>query len=117
MFCVDASIFLSAAHGNEIASERSKKFLEALQLEETKIFIPEIVIVEIASWLFRATKEATRVNELIEALRATPNLTFVPISGQLIDLAVDIVIKTGLKAADAIYVALAYAALTLYFGW
>jgi len=107
MFCLDASVILSAARGSEINSGRSRAFLEFIRREEAKVFLPEIVIPEIASGLVRATKSGVFGDKFVTALRAIPNFSFVPVDSSISNLAVQVIQKTALRSADAIYVALA----------
>ncbi|HEX9721731.1 MAG TPA: type II toxin-antitoxin system VapC family toxin [Candidatus Paceibacterota bacterium] len=108
MFCVDASVFLSAAKGDEPYSKQSKGFLDSVESEGHKMLVPEILIPEVASGLFRATKNSKFSLEFVGALRGLPNCTFVPVDGRLADRAAKIICETGLRGADAIYVALAF---------
>lgn len=107
MFCIDASVIISAAHGGEPYSERSKAFLDKVRSKRLKVFLPEIAIPEIASGLFRATKRADFSLEFISSLRLVPNFSFVPLDSRLANLAAEVAVKTYLRSADAIYVALA----------
>jgi len=108
MFCLDASVILSAARGSEIHSERSRTLLEFIRKEEAKVFLPEIIIPEIASGLMRATKSAVFSDKFVTALRAIPNFTFVPVDSLISNLAVRVIRETALRSADAIYVALSW---------
>ena len=107
MFCIDASVIISAAHDTEIYSEASQEFLSRLREEKLKAFLPELVMPEIASGLLRATKNVKFAYEFVDSLRAIPNFAFVPLDRTLSDAAVNVIIATGLKGADAVYVALA----------
>lgn len=107
MFCLDASVIISAAKGDETDSAHSKDFLNFLKRRNAQVFLPELALVEIASGLTRATKRADFVREFIIALRTIPNFIFVPVDSRLADLAANAVIDTGLRSADAVYVALA----------
>src|SRR5687768_12563208 len=107
MYCIDASVLLSAARGTEKYSEQSKNFLDTIRQKQQKIFLPEIVLPEIASGLIRATKDESFTQSLVDSLKDIPNFSFVPVDGKLSDIAVEVIIKTHLRGADAIYVALA----------
>lgn len=108
MFCVDASVFLSAAKGDEPYSKESKGFLDSVEREGYKILAPEILIPEVASGLMRATKDPDFSLEFVSALRGLPNCTFVPVDGRLADTAAKVIFETALRGADAIYVAVAF---------
>ncbi len=106
MFCIDASVLISAARGTEPSSEQSQKFLKNVREERHNVFLPAIVLPEVASGLMRATKRPDVVEDFILALRAIPNFVFVPIDDRIASRAVDIITATALRSADALYVAL-----------
>ncbi|MBI3335622.1 MAG: PIN domain-containing protein [Candidatus Portnoybacteria bacterium] len=80
----------------------------AIEEREERVFLPEIVIPEVASGLFRATKDGDFVSRYLRSLRSVPNFSFVAIDSHLADLAVWLITKTGLRGADAMYAALAF---------
>lgn len=108
MFCIDASVIISAARGGETHSGRSKAFLDGVRRDHLKVFLPEIAIVEVASGLFRATKDAAFSTAFAQSLRVIPNFSFVSMDSRLTDRAVEVIGHTGLRSADALYVALAF---------
>lgn len=108
MFCIDASVIISAARGTEADSNRSIEFLNTIRQERQRVFLPEIAITEVASGLFRATKDAPFSKTFTDTLRAVPNFIYISVDRRLTDSAVSIICKTGLRSADALYVALAY---------
>ncbi len=44
MFCIDASVIISAARGTEADSDRSIAFLDTIRKERQRVFLPEIAI-------------------------------------------------------------------------
>jgi predicted nucleic acid-binding protein len=54
MFCIDASVIISAASPKEPYFSQSKDFLAQIREKDLKVFLPEIIIPEITSGLFRA---------------------------------------------------------------
>lgn len=111
MYCIDASVIISAQLPHERHHTKSRDFLEQLAVKEMRIFLPEILIPEITSGLFRVTGKINFVSEYTASLRAIPNFSFVPIDSHLSNLASWIILKTGLKGADSLYTAVAF-----YFG-
>ncbi len=108
MFCIDASVIISAARGGEHFSDRSKAFLDMIRRDRLKAFLPEIAIAEVASGLFRATHNASFSTAFAQSLRTIPNFSFVAMDSHLTDRAVEVIGHTGLRSADALYVALAF---------
>lgn len=107
MFCVDASVMVSAARGGERHSAASAHFLSRVKAENLKVFLPELAVPEIASGLMRATKNAPFVRAFTGGVRNVPNFSFVALDSNLSNLAVTVIAETGLRGADAVYVALA----------
>jgi len=108
MFCIDASVIISAARGGEVGSARSIAFLDTIRRERQRVFLPEIAITEVVSGLFRATKDAPFSKTFADTLRSVPNFICISVDRRLADRAVAVICKTGLRSADALYVALAH---------
>lgn len=108
MLCIDASVIISAARGGEPSSDRSRTFLDTMRRDRLKAFLPEILITEVTSGLFRATKNAPFSVAFARSLRTIPNFSFVTMDSRLTDRAVEIIGQTGLRSADALYAALAF---------
>jgi len=108
MFCIDASVIVSAANPKDFYFAQSKKFLAQIREKGLKVFLPEIIIPETTSGLLRAIGDQKAVYELALSFRNVPNFSFVVVDSRLANLASWIICKTGLRGADAIYVALAY---------
>mgnify|MGYP001585094757 CR=1 FL=1 len=109
MFCIDASVIISAARRGETDSDQSILFLDTIRKERQRVLLPEIAITEVTSGLFRATKDAPFSKMFADALRAVPNVICIAVDRRLTDSAVQIICRTGLRSADALYVALALA--------
>ena len=108
MYCIDASVILSAARGTEAHSQESQRFLDELKQGQQKVFLPEIVFPEIASGIMRATKNTPFARAFVAALRDIPNFSFVPVDRTMSIAAVEVIMRTALRGADALYVALAW---------
>jgi predicted nucleic acid-binding protein len=87
---------------------QSKQFFATVAREGQKLFLPEIVLPEIASGLMRATANESLTRDFIDALRGLPNVSLVPVDRKLSMRAVNVILATSLKSADALYVALAF---------
>jgi len=108
MYCIDASVIVNSLMEKESYCSQSKAFLNMVQHKGIKIFLPEIIIPEITSGIFRATKDEDFAFQFAKNLRAIPNFSFVSVDGRLADLASWIICKTNLKGVDAVYVALVF---------
>lgn len=108
MFSLDASVIISAASPKEPYFYKSKGFLTQIRERDLKVFLPEIIIPEVTSGLLRAIGDSKIVYELALSFRSIPNFSFVTVDSRLANLASWVICQTGLKASDAIYVALAF---------
>lgn len=108
MFCIDTSVIISAASPKEPYFSKSKDFLTQIRERDVKVFLPEIIIPEITSGLFRAIGDSKIAYELALSFRNVPNFSFVTVDSRLANLASWVICKTGLKSGDAIYIALAF---------
>jgi len=108
MFCIDASVIISAANIKEPYFSQSKDFLTRIREKDLKVFLPEIIIPEITSGFLRAIDDSKVAYELALSFRDISNFFLVAIDSKLANLASWVVCKTNLKGADAIYIALAF---------
>ena len=107
MYCVDASVIVSAALGSEHHSERSRMFFTQALEANAKFLVPEFTVPEIASATLRATQKKLAVYHFIKFFRNLDQFLFVSVERLLSDRATGIVLETGLRPGDALYVALA----------
>ena len=108
MFCIDASVILSAVKNTELHLLQSKKFLAGVIQDAQKVFLPEIVLPEVTSGFVRATGNEVLISQFVENLRSIPHFSFVAVDSTLSNLTVNVILQTHLRASDAVYVALAY---------
>lgn len=108
MYCIDSSVIVNSLMEKEPYFNQSKTFLTMVEEKRLKTFLPEIVIPEITSGILRSTKDENFAFQFAKNLRAISNFSFVPIDTKLANLASWVICKTGLKSADAIYIALAF---------
>lgn len=108
MYCIDASVIVNSQLEREPHHNQSKAFLIMVEEKNLRVFLPEIVIPEITSGILRATMDEDFAFQFVNNLRSISNFLFVPVDSKLANLASWIICKTGLKGADAIYIALAF---------
>lgn len=92
MFCIDASVIVSAVRTTEQGSKQSNLFLKRLQDEGAKAFLPEIAVAEVAAGLARATKRPDASYTFAVGLRNMSNFSFVAVDARLADLAAAIAV-------------------------
>ena len=107
MYTIDASVHVSALSPAEASSTTSQAFLALIQRQQTSLFCPTLLLVEVAAAVGRAIGNADRAIELAIALRGWPNQTLVPLDEALAEHAVALSANTRLRGADAVYAAVA----------
>jgi predicted nucleic acid-binding protein len=102
---LDASVFVAALSPSETHHDRARGLMEGHS--DVEVFIvPALFRVEvIAAFSRRGEDEA--LLELVEALICGPRFHAVPMDKPLLDRATMVAKKAGLRAYDAVYVALA----------
>ena len=107
MYCIDASVLVSAIRIHERDSKSCIALLEKILTEETIVYLPEIALVEIVSAMVRATGNATFARSIAKAFRSLSNYVFLPVDRELADFTTEIIMRTNLRSGDAMYVAVA----------
>ena len=102
---VDASLFVSALSPAETHHQAARRLL-AEHPKEEPLRVPALFRLEVLSALARRGRPAPLLETVDAIVNAAPFLT-VPVSGELIERAVSVARTAGLRAYDAIYVALA----------
>ena len=91
----------------EANSASSRAFLALVQREQTPLFCPTLLLVEIAAAVTRALGDARRAVALAAALRGWSNQALVPLDEVLASRAADLAATAVLRGADAVYAAVA----------
>jgi len=104
---IDASVWVSALDATDEFSARSREFLEAASKRNHRLEIPAHAPIEIACALARRLQDARRARDLAARLLRTPGLQMHSLTAELLEKAGFLGTDTFLRAADAIYAALA----------
>jgi predicted nucleic acid-binding protein len=75
--------------------------------ENRQVYLPEIVLAEIAAAISRGTGQMALALRLTAALRRVPYFQFVAVGRDLGDLAAEIAASYQIRGCDAVYAALA----------
>ena len=102
---LDASVFISACSPTESHHAVARALLDA-QPEARAFLVPAIFRLEVLAGLARRGESAAYL-ETIDALITGPRYYACPLDGDLLERAVRIACKAGLRAYDAVYAALA----------
>jgi predicted nucleic acid-binding protein len=107
MYVIDASVHVADARPQEPDHEAARALLARVAAEDVDVFLPEILLAEIAAGISRGTGQIELAHRLAAALRRVPQFHFVPVERTLGDLAAEMAAAYQIRGWDAIYVALA----------
>ncbi|MGA8052707.1 MAG: PIN domain-containing protein [Burkholderiales bacterium] len=104
---VDASVWVGAADASDTFSVSSRGFLAELAARSLAIDMPALARVEVACALARRLRDGERARQLTEVMLRSPLITLHAMDAALVDTAVVEGTRASLRAADAVYAALA----------
>jgi predicted nucleic acid-binding protein len=107
MYVIDASVHVADARPQEPRHPEARALLARLAADEATVYLPEIVLAEVAAAISRGTGERTLAQRLVTALRRVPHFHYVPIDEGLGNLAARLAGEYQIRGCDAVYVALA----------
>jgi predicted nucleic acid-binding protein len=106
-YTIDASIFVNAFNPHEDGHEASLALLASIHETSDPIIAPTLLVPEIAAAIGRVTGDATGAVAYARATAALPHLTLPSLGPAMARQAADLAAAHRLRAADAVYVAVA----------
>jgi predicted nucleic acid-binding protein len=106
-YTVDASVFVNAFNLHEEGHTQSLAILSAIQEGNDPVIVPTLLPAEIASAVARASGDSTGALNYANATAALPHLILIPLSPATARQAAELAANHRLRAADAVYVAVA----------
>jgi predicted nucleic acid-binding protein len=107
MLTVDASVWVNADSPSESESTASRAFLDQVAAERTPVFLPTLLIVEIAAAISRSPKNPALARQYSEKLAALLFVRWIVLDQSVADRASAIAAEHGVRGADAVYAAVA----------
>ena len=107
MYTVDASVWINGFDQRENGHEYSRALLERLQKEHVSIFIPNLVLAEVAGTISRTRQDAAKAQAFASALSRLPNIFLIPLDSSLSEQTARLAAQHGLRGADSVYAAVA----------
>ena len=107
MFTIDASVWVNGFDQREPGHEQSRQLLERLGQATIPIFVPNLVLVEVAGAISRTRQNAQQAQTFAATMRDLPNVTMVQLDLTLADRASTLAAQHGLRGADAVYAVVA----------
>lgn len=107
MLVIDASVHVADARPREPHHRESRDLLVRLAAEDRAVYLPMIVLAEVAAAISRGTGQPTLARRLTMAMSQIPHFQFVPVDAALGRRAAELAAAYQIRGADAVYVALA----------
>ncbi|MDA0241965.1 MAG: PIN domain-containing protein [Chloroflexi bacterium] len=107
MYTIDASVWVNSFDEREAGSQTSRAFLQQVATQQLPVFVPYLLLVEVAGAISRARQTAEQAQQFSAALRALPNVAFIGLQEELTQEAVRLAAQHRLRGVDAIYAAVA----------
>lgn len=107
MYVIDASVHVADIRLHEPHHAEAHALLRRIATEGWTVYLPIIVLPEIASAISRGTDRPALGQRLVIILQRAPHFELIPVGKTLGQLAATLAAKYRIRGCDAIYVALA----------
>lgn len=107
MYVIDASVLVADVHPGEPHHAEARAFLRRVAVEKQPVYLPVIILPEVAAAISRGTGEPALARRLTVALQRIPHFEIVPVDEHLGQLAAALASDHQIRGCDAVYVALA----------
>src|SRR5687768_11189228 len=107
MYTVDTSVWVNSFDQREPGHAISRQVLQLLSTQAIPIFVPYLLLIEVAGAISRTRQDATQAQAFAVALNQLPNVTFIALDETLARHALTLAAQHGLRGTDAVYAAVA----------
>jgi predicted nucleic acid-binding protein len=104
---VDASVWVSRLIPSDVNYDASHLWMEQYKTTKKLMVSPAILLIEVAAAISRQTGRPELAKEAISNLNGLSTIRIIPLDDKLLHLSINIAADLQLRAADAIYVAVA----------
>ena len=105
LLTIDSSVFVSAARPSEIGNAESTAFLTWVRNTRPRLFLPTLVLAEVAAALSRTGSEPGLAQQYAMAVGQLPNTVMVALDEGLARQSAALGAQHRLRGADAVYLA------------
>ena len=105
LLTIDSSVFVSAARPSEIGHAESTAFLTWVRNTRPRLFLPTLVLAEVAAALSRTGSEPGLAQQYAMAVGQLPNTVMVALDEGLARQSAALGAQHRLRGADAVYLA------------
>jgi predicted nucleic acid-binding protein len=107
MYTIDASVWVNAFDQREPGHADSRQFLDLVGAQAIPVFVPALVLAEVAGAISRTRQDPAQARSFAEAIARLPNVAVITLDLSLSHRALALAAQHGLRGADAIYAAVA----------
>lgn len=104
---IDASVYVALANEADRYHDRCFTWFESCLREQHTISAPELLLVEVAASIRRLTGSTQIARRVLSELQESELIELYPLTATRSEAAADLAASTGVRGADAIYLALA----------
>lgn len=108
MTVVDASVWVSRLVSQDTHHAASRRWLEEQAARGDLLISPTLLLAEVAGAISRRTGHGGLAHQAVQVLLRLTELRLVPLDSRLGRLAAQLAAESGLRGADAVYVATAH---------
>ncbi len=106
---VDANVWVASFVPDDSYHPASRRWLDEQLAGGAILTVPTLVLAEVAGAVARRAASAELGRRAMDKILSTPGLRLVALDGELGQTAGNVAANLGLRGADAVYVAVAYA--------
>lgn len=104
LLTIDSSVFVSAARSGEVGNRESMAFLSWVRRRRPRLFLPTLVMVEVAAALSRTGNTFDLARQYALSIGQLPNTALIPLDEGLAGQGAGLGARHKLRGADAVYV-------------
>lgn len=105
LITIDSSVFVSAARPSEISHAESTNFLNWVRNLRPRLFLPTLIMAEVAAALSRTGSAAGLAQQYALAIAQLPNTVMVALDDSLARQAAALGAQHKLRGADSVFIA------------
>jgi predicted nucleic acid-binding protein len=105
LITIDSSVFVSAARQGEVGNAESVRFLSWVRRFRPRLFLPTLVIAEVAAALSRTGSAAGLAQQYALAIGQLPHTVLVALDEGLARQAAELAARHKLRGADSVFLA------------
>lgn len=105
---VDASVWVSRLISSDVNHDASHRWMEQYNIAKGRQVSPAILLIEVAAAISRQTGHPELAKEAVKTMNKVSTLRLIPLDKSIVQLSIDMAVELQLRAADAVYVAVAH---------